>query len=307
MKSKVTLLNRFLPPRGTSPLEAGFKFRVEDVRRMLYRLRKNALSMAGLIIVLSLMTMAIAADRVAPYPEDAEAVHFDRTYWPPSGDHLFGTDEVGRDVLSRVVLGSRISLSLGFSVLAIAIGIGVPLGLVAGYMGGKIDAVITGITDVFLTIPPMALALAVSAVLAPTLQNCIIAISFGWWPWYTRLIRGQVLSLKEESFVEASRAIGAGSLYIAFKEILPNCIAIIIVKATLDFGYAILTGATLGFLGLGVRPPTPEWGTMISHGRIYLPYMWWLTAFPGLAIAVTVLGFNLLGDGLRDVFDVRIE
>ncbi|KPV63483.1 MAG: D-ala-D-ala transporter subunit [Candidatus Bathyarchaeota archaeon BA1] len=174
-------------------------------------------------------------------------------------------------------------------------------------MGGKIDAVITGITDVFLTIPPMALALAVSAVLAPTLQNCIIAISFGWWPWYTRLIRGQVLSLKEESFVEASRAIGAGSLYIAFKEILPNCIAIIIVKATLDFGYAILTGATLGFLGLGVRPPTPEWGTMISHGRIYLPYMWWLTAFPGLAIAVTVLGFNLLGDGLRDVFDVRIE
>jgi peptide/nickel transport system permease protein len=192
-------------------------------------------------------------------------------------------------------------------VLVISLAVGVPLGLIAGYVGGPVNTIIMRLTDIFLAIPPLVLALAVSAVLTPTLENSIIAISFGWWPWYTRLIQGQVLSIKEETFVEACRSVGANPWYIAFKEILPNCLSILIVKVTLDIGYAILTGAVLGFLGLGVRPPTPEWGTMASKGRLHLPARWWMTTFSGLAIFITVLGFNLLGDGLRDAFDVELE
>lgn len=281
--------------------------RYEDLRRMLYRLRRSTLSLVGLGIVLGLILMAIFAPYVAPYPEDVDSVHFERTFERPSREFFFGTDEVGRDVFSRVIFGARISLALGVAVLVIALAIGVPLGLIAGYMGGVVNTVIMRLTDIFLAIPPLVLALAVSAVLTPTLENSVIAIAFGWWPWYTRLMQGMVLSLKEEDFVEACRSVGASPLYIVFKEVLPNCLSILIVKVTLDIGYAILTGAVLGFLGLGVRPPTPEWGTMASKGRLHLPARWWLTTFPGLAIFITVLGFNLLGDGLRDAFDVELE
>jgi peptide/nickel transport system permease protein len=274
---------------------------------MLHRLRRSTLSLIGLGIVLGLIFMAIFASQVAPYPEDRDAIHFDRTFRPPGSEFLFGTDEVGRDILSRVIFGTRISLTLGVAVLAIALAIGVPLGLIAGYTGGMVGTVIMRVTDIFLAIPPLVLALAVSAVLTPTLENSVFAIAFGWWPWYTRLVQGMVLSVKEESFVESCRSVGAKPSYIIFKEILPNLMSILIVKVTLDIGYAILTGAVLGFLGLGVRPPTPEWGTMTSKGRIHLPARWWLTTFPGLAIFVTVLGFNLLGDGLRDAFDVELE
>jgi len=296
-----------LEPAKPLPWTERFTAQWEDAKRTLYRLRKSILSVVGLLLVLGLVLMAVFADRLAPYPEDVAAVHFDRSYAPPSPTHPFGCDEVGRDVLSRVIFGARISLVLGTVVLAIAIGVGVPLGLIAGYMGGTVNAVIMRLTDVFLSIPPLVLALAVSAILPPTLQNSIIAISFGWWPWYTRLVQGMVLSLKEETYVEAGRSLGAGTLYVVFREILPNLVTIIIVKATLDMGYAILTGAELGFLGLGVRPPTPEWGTMASEGRFHLPEKWWMTTFPGLAIFVTVLAFNLLGDGLRDAFDVELE
>ncbi|GAB4528449.1 MAG: ABC transporter permease [Anaerolineae bacterium] len=286
---------------------AEYEARFEDVRRTLHRLRRSTLSLVGLAIVTGLILVAIFAPVVAPYPEDVDSVHFDRTFKPPSQEHLFGTDEVGRDVFSRVIYGTRISLSLGLAVLAIALAIGVPLGLIAGYVGGMVNTVIMRITDIFLAIPPLVLALAVSAVLTPTMENAIVAIAFSWWPWYTRLIQGLVLSIKEETYVEASRSVGASTLYVIFKEILPMCVSILIVKVTLDIGYAILTGAVLGFLGLGVRPPTPEWGTMASKGRLHLPVRWWLTTFPGLAIFITVLGFNLLGDGLRDAFDVELE
>ncbi|MDH7484771.1 MAG: ABC transporter permease [Anaerolineae bacterium] len=281
--------------------------RFEDLRRTLHRLRRSTLSLVGLAIVLGLIVLAIFAPQIAPYPEDIATVHFERTFQPPGRQYLFGTDEVGRDVLSRVIFGTRISLSIGVAVLAIALAIGVPLGLIAGYVGGPVNTIIMRLTDIFLAIPPVVLAMAVSAVLTPTLENSIFAIAFSWWPWYTRLIQGQVLSIKEETFVEASRSAGANPLYITFKEILPNVLTILIVKVTLDIGYAVLTGAVLGFLGLGVRPPTPEWGTMASKGRLHLPTRWWLTTFPGLAIFVTVLGFNLLGDGLRDAFDVELE
>lgn len=292
---------------GGQTAVAEYEARFEDLRRILHRLRRSTLSLVGLAIVIGLILMAIFAPYIAPYPEDVDSVHFERTFRPPGREFPFGTDEVGRDVLSRVIFGTRISLALGVAVLAIALAIGVPLGLIAGYVGGAVNTVIMRLTDIFLSIPPLVLALAVSALLTPTLENSIIAISFGWWPWYTRLIQGLVLSIKEETFVESSRSVGASPFYVTFKEILPNVLSILIVKVTLDIGYAILTGAVLGFLGLGARPPTPEWGTMASKGRLHLPVRWWLTTFSGLAIFVTVLGFNLLGDGLRDAFDVELE
>ena len=279
-----------------------------NLARALHRFKKNPLSLVGLSIILIMVLVAILAPFIAPYPRDsAGAVHFKQMFQPPSWKHPFGTDEVGRDVLSRVIFGSRISLMLGVVVLFVAVGVGVPLGLFAGYFGGKVESVIMRITDIFLAIPPLVLALAVTAVLERNLYNSMFAIAFTWWPWYTRLAYGETLSKKEEDFVEVSESLGASRLYIVFREILPNMTSSLLVKITLDMGYAILVGAALGFLGLGAQPPTPEWGTLVSLGRIHLPEMWWLTTFAGLAIFTTVLGFNLLGDGLRDFFDVEVE
>lgn len=291
------------------PVTSSFNSRKEDWKRSWYKMKKSKLSMLGLIMVVGIILIAIFAPLIAPYPNDAigNSIAFDKMNQPPSMEHFFGTDEVGRDILSRIIYGARISLTLGVTVLAIAIGIGVPLGLIAGFWGGKVNAVIMRLTDIFLAIPSLVLALAVAAILEPTLTNIMIAISFGWWPWFTRLVQGEVLSLKSEQFVLAAEGLGASKWRIAFTEILPNCISTIIVKATLDMGFVILTGASLGFLGLGAQPPIPEWGTMIAEGRVYLPEMWWQATFPGLAILVTVLGFNLLGDGLRDVFDVQVD
>lgn len=282
--------------------------RFEELHRAWHKMRRSTLSMAGLITVIIIILLAIFAPFVAPYPEAATgAVNFDIMNQPPSWAHLFGTDEVGKDILSRVIFGARISLILGFTVLSIALLIGVPLGVIAGFWGGRVNAVIMRITDIFLSIPSLVLALAVAAIMEPTLMNIMIAISFGWWPWFTRLVQGEVLKLKGEQFVLAAEGLGSSKWRISFKEILPNCVSIIIVKSTLDMGFVILTGASLGFLGLGAQPPIPEWGTMIAQGRVYLPDMWWQATFPGLAILVTVLGFNLLGDGLRDVFDVQVD
>ncbi len=284
------------------------KFKESPWYLPLYRFFQNKLSVIGALIILTVVTVAILAPYIAPYPEDAgNAIHFSDTFQPPSKKHLLGTDDVGRDVLSRILIGSRISLMLGVVVLSIAVLIGVPLGLIAGYFGGLTEKIIMRTTDIFLSIPPLVLALAVSAAFEPNLRNSMIAISFSWWPWYTRLAYGEVLSVKEEDFVEVAESLGASKWYIIFREILPNMTSTLVVKISLDFGYAILTGAALGFLGLGAQPPTPEWGTMVSLGREYLPNVWWISTFSGLAIFITVLGFNLLGDGLRDFFDVEVN
>jgi peptide/nickel transport system permease protein len=282
--------------------------RPDDWRKLWARFRQSALSLVGAGIVGAIIAAAVLAPVLAPYPRHAGVfVDFDRALKPPSARNWLGTDDAGRDILSRLLFGARISIALGLAVLTIAVGVGVPLGLVAGYWGGWLGDLIMRVTDVFLAVPPIALALAVTAALRPTLTNAMIAIAFAWWPWYTRLVYGQVLSLKEQQFVEASRGLGASPWRIAFREILPNAWSPIIVKVTLDMGFVILTAAGLSFLGLGAQPPTPEWGTMIAEGRDYLPGVWWVATFPGLAIFVAVLGFNLLGDGLRDVFDVEIE
>jgi peptide/nickel transport system permease protein len=243
---------------------------------------------------------------IVPYPEDARgAVHLERKLQPPSAAHWFGTDEVGNDVYTRVILGARVSLQIGLIITAIAALIGVPLGIVAGYLGGTLGELIMRVTDVFLSVPALILALAVVGALGPGIVNAMLALSLVWWPGYVRLVQGKTLALKQETYVEAARAVGTGRLRIVFVHILPNCVSPIVVKASMDMGMAILAAASLGFIGLGAQPPYPEWGAMISHGRNYLPTWWWYSAFPGLAIYLTVLGFNLLGDGLRDLLDPK--
>jgi len=272
-----------------------------------YKFSKNPLSVLGLLIVILIVVMAVFANYLTPYPEHAGPfVDIPNKIKPPSSTYFFGTDKIGRDTFSRIVFGYRTSLILGVIVLCIAVPIGTSLGLVAGYFGGKIDAIIMRITDIFLSIPPLVLALSIMAFLKPTLTNAMIAVSMMWWPWYTRLIYNLTRSIKNEGFVISSRIVGASHFHIIFREILPNCSASLITKITLDMGFVILIGSSLSFLGLGVQPPTPDLGTMVSQGSKYLPDIWWLSVFPGLAILVIVLGFNLLGDGLKDLFDVEL-
>jgi peptide/nickel transport system permease protein len=274
---------------------------------MFYYFKQSYTGLLGLGLVGFMIFLAVFGPYILPYPQDVgRVVRMDEAFLPPSSNHLFGTDTVGRDVLTRVIAGTRLSLATTFSALALIVAIGVPLGLVAGYIGGWTNTLIMRVTDVFQAIPPILLALVVASSLSPSMENLILALVFSWWPQYTRLINGEVLSIKEEPYVEASRSLGAGSLYIMRNDLLPAVTTPLTVKMTLDLGYLILTAAGLGFLGLGVQPPTPEWGAMVSNGRVYLPGYWWICIFPGLFILLAVLGFNLFGDGLRDTFSEEI-
>ena len=241
-----------------------------------YKFSKNPLSVIGLLIVSIIVLMAIFANYLTPFPEHAGPfVDIPNKIKPPSSTYFFGTDKIGRDTFSRIIFGYRTSLYLGVIVLCIAVPIGTSLGLIAGYFGGKIDAIIMRITDIFLSIPPLVLALSIMAFLKPTLTNAMIAVSMMWWPWYTRLIYNLTRSLKNEGFVVSSKIVGASHFHIIFREILPNCSASLITKITLDMGFVILIGSSLSFLGLGVQPPTPDLGTMVSQGSKYLPDIWW--------------------------------
>ena len=274
--------------------------------RLLRRFARNPVSLAGAVVVLALVVCAVIPGAIAPAPEDAgPTVHFDRAFRAPGAGHWLGTDDVGRDLLSRVVFGARVSLLLAAVVLAIALGLGVPLGLVAGYRAGSaLSAVIMRTTDVFLSVPPLALALAVTAALRPNLVSAMAAIAFAWWPWYARLVYGEVLSRREEPYVEAARALGLGDRAIAFRHILPNVVSPVVVKATLDVSFVILLAAGLSFLGVGAQEPTPDWGSLVARGRTFLPDSWWVSTMPGLVVFAAVMGFNLLGDALRDALDV---
>ena len=278
----------------------------EEPRRAIRKFRQNPLSVLGLGIILFLVVVALIGPFFVPYPKDATgAVHIKEKLMAPSWDHLFGTDHVGRDVFTRVIVGARISLLAGLVVIAMAVSIGTVLGAIAGFSKGFVGELIMRVTDIFLTIPDLILAMAVAAALGPGLFNVMIAVSLVWWPGYCRLTRAFIISLRESQFSEAARSLGASNWRILFRHLLPNALPTILVKASMDIGFAVLTTASLGFIGLGTQPPTPDWGQMISEGRKYIREAWWYSTFPGLAILLTVIGFNLLGDGLRDVLDPR--
>jgi peptide/nickel transport system permease protein len=262
--------------------------------------------MLGLALVLVFLLLAAVGPMLVPYPLDAAgAIHLSQRLLPPSAAHWFGTDEMGCDILSRVVVGTRTSLWVGLTITGIAAAIGVPLGIAAGYLGGRTRAAIMRITDVFLAVPGLVLALAIVAALGPGILHGVLALSVVWWPGYVRLIEAKALTLRHEPYVEASRTMGAGHGWVLLRHILPNCFSVLVVKVSMDMGLAILAAASLGFVGLGAKPPAPEWGAMISVARSYMPDWWWYSFFPGLFIFATVLGFNLFGDGLRDVLDPR--
>ena len=275
------------------------------MKKTLVTLTRNPLSLVGLVLVAIVVLSALLADFITPFPEHVGAVvDFTNFNKPPQWPNIFGTDLVGRDLFTRVVYAYRISLILGIVVLAIAVPIGVAIGLAAGYLGGWTEYLLMRLTDVFLSIPPLVLAMSIMGLLEPTLTNGMIAVTAMWWPWYTRLVYNIARSEKEEGYVLAAEVIGASKTHIMFREILPNCVPSIITKMTLDFGFVILIASSLSFLGLGVQPPTPDLGSMVAEGAKYLPDSWWLTVFPGVAILIAVFGFNLIGDALREILGV---
>ena len=235
------------------------------------------------------------------------ASHLLRRLKPPSWAHPFGTDNLGRDIFSRVILGARGALTIALMVVGISMAVGVPLGLVAGYYQGWASEVIMRVTDVFLAVPQLILALALAQLMGPSLQSAMLALTLTYWPFFTRIVYAEARRLEASLFIDALQCIGARGPRILFLHILPNCISPIIVRATIGMGFTILVAAVLGFLGMGATPPDPDWGLAISESRAYLPDAWWFSTFPGLAIFLTVLGFNLLGDGLRDIVDPRLR
>lgn len=273
------------------------------LRRSLRSLRRNPMAMLGLFIILFWSVAALIAPFTPMRDPLAQAIE-DRLQ-APSAQYWFGTDDLGRDVFSRVIYGARISLPIGFVVILFAVLVGSLVGASAGYLGGTYDLLIMRLADITLAFPSIVLALAIAAVLGPSLTNALIAMVLVWWPEYARLMRSQVLSIKNNEFVMASVALGGSHVRVLFLHILPNTFAPVLVKASLDAGSAILNIAALSFIGLGAVPPTAEWGAMISSGR-YQFYSWWLTTFPGLAILTVVLGYNFLGEGVRDSFDPRM-
>jgi peptide/nickel transport system permease protein len=273
-----------------------------DFRR---RFLKNGMAVAGCLVVLALFAVSLSAPWIAPY--DPNAIDLTQVLAGPSAAHPFGTDQLGRDVLSRMIWGARISLKVGFIATGIAILIGAILGAISGYYGRWVDAVIMRFVDVMLCFPTFFLILAVIAILEPSIWNIMIVIGLTSWTGITRLVRADFISLKERDFVLAARVIGASNLRIIFVHILPNAMASILVAATLGVAGAILTESALSFLGIGVQPPTPSWGNILTAGKDNIDIAWWLSFYPGLAILITVLGYNLLGEGIRDSLDPRLR
>jgi peptide/nickel transport system permease protein len=287
------------------PFRKEHQWQIREFFFTLRLLRQNPSAVAGFIIIALMVLMAFSASFLSPY--DPIRISLKDRLSPPSLIHLFGTDELGRDILSRIMYGSRISLRIGVFVILIAGGIGSVIGALSGYLGHKIDNLIMRVMDVLLSFPPLVLALALAAALGPSLNNAILAVAVVMIPKFARLVRGEALAVKEKQFIAAARASGAKSLWIVFHHILPNCFSSVIILGTLILGETILIAASLSFIGLGAQPPTPEWGAMVSVGRKFLMDQWWYATFPGLFILITVIGFNIFGDALRDILDPRIR
>ena len=293
-----------LPEERLEGAPGAWSSRFQEYRLMWRALRRDRLAVFSLVIILIFVLAAIFAPRLAPYPDQAMGKsNLSERLSPPSRTHLLGTDDLGRDLLSRILLGSRPSLSIGFFVVSLAMIIGTPLGAIAGYFGGWIDQAVMRITDIFLSFPPLLLAIAISAALGPSLFNAMLSITLTWWPWYTRLARAQTVSLREQTFIEASRAIGVPGFTIIRRHVIPNVLTPALVQATMDIGSALLMGAALSFVGLGVQLPKADWGNMLTVARLYFNDGPWFAIFPGLAILLVAMCFNLLGDGVRDVLD----
>jgi peptide/nickel transport system permease protein len=267
------------------------------------RFRTNGFASAGLIVIVVLFALSLFAPFITPYsPEALDAWH---VLLPPSSSHFFGTDELGRDVLTRVIYGARVSLKVGFVAVGIAVAIGTVIGLLAGFYGGWIDALLMRVVDIMLCFPTFFLILAVITMLEPSIWYIMIIIGLTGWMGVARLVRAEVLSLKSRDFVLAARVLGASDRRIIFRHILPNALSPVLVSATLGVAGAILTESALSFLGIGVQPPTPSWGNILTSGKDYIEFAWWLSLFPGVAILVTVLSYNLVGEGIRDALDPR--
>ncbi|HSH99462.1 MAG TPA: ABC transporter permease [Reyranella sp.] len=277
-----------------------------SLRLAAWHISRSFASTLGLVLVLVIVVLAVIGPWIVPYPDHAAgSVNLTGKLQPPSALHWFGTDEVGNDILTRVIIGARLSLLVGIGITFAAAAIGVPLGILAGTAGGRVREAIMRLTDLFLSVPGLVLAIALVAALGPGIVNAMIALILVWWPGYVRLAESKALSIREEPYIEAARVAGAPGLRILWRHVLPNSVSPIIVKMSMDIGQSILAVASLGFIGLGAKPPTPEWGAMISIARGYLPDWWWYAICPGIFIYASVLGFNLLGDGLRDILDPR--
>lgn len=277
----------------------------ESLKIYWYNFRRNKLSMVGMAIVAVSLLFALFPQLFTQYPQHVkEYVDYANASLAPNSEFWFGTDLYGRDIFTRVIYSFRGAMVMAVIVLGISVPLGVVLGMIAGYYNGTwVDTVIMRVTDVFLALPPLVLALSIASMLEPNMTNTMLAITIVWWPWYTRLVYSTAVSCSKEYFVKNAELIGASKIHILFKEILPNCISPVLTKMALDVGWVILQGASLSFVGLGEQPPTPAFGQMISDGSKYLPDMWWMTIFPALGIIFIILGFNFVGDGIRDMFD----
>lgn len=280
--------------------------RTRTFRHVLSVIVRDPLALASTVIIILFILIAVFAKQIAPYPlEGAGKTNVPNALLAPSAEHPLGADKLGRDMLSRIIVGARAALIVPIGVVFFALLIGTPLGALAGYKGGWVDEVIMRITDLFLAFPSLLLAMAITSALGRGLDKAAIALVVSWWPWYTRIARGVAVSLRERYFVEAAQAVGVSDAVIILRHILPNTISPILVQATVDLGTVILAMGGLAFLGLGTQPPAPDWGLMVSEGRELILNQWWVATYPGIAIFVVVLAFNLLGDTLRDIFDPR--
>lgn len=281
--------------------------RGKSVRATLRRIAQDRAALIGILLIGLLLLAAVLAPVLSPYPEDVYEFHTENRLRPPDAANLLGTDRMGSDVLTRILFGARITLAIALIAVGTAVVVGVPIGLVAGYYVGWPSNLLMRVSDIFLAVPQIVLAIAIAQTLGPSIENVILALSITYWPFWARLVYAETRSLKNEVFIESAIALGASPARVMLLHILPNIASAIIVRTSIGMGATILTAAALGFLGLGAPPPAPEWGRMIAESREFLPEAWWYATAPGIAIFLVVMGFNLLGDGLRDILDPRIR